>query len=98
MKKLYFRLGIVLIGLIAVLAVAGSTENLQAGSNADVSGFCRDNDDFGMSHGECVSIGETNVNALAQRGVTDGVTICQILHDVFGPFPLGNCVSRYAGY
>jgi len=98
MKKTGLRFAIAAVALIAVVMLAGSSESVQAGSssNADVSGFCKDNDDFGMSHGTCVSIGETNVNALAQRGATDGVTICKILEQVFGPFPLGECVSRFA--
>jgi hypothetical protein len=98
MKKLHFRVAIALVALIAVFIVTGSTGKVHAdpSSHGDVSGFCRDNADFGTSHGECVSIGEAHVNALADRGVTDGVAICKILEQVFGPFPLGQCVMRFA--
>ena len=99
MKKTNLRLAVVLVGMIAVF-MAGSAGKVQAyGSpNADVSGFCSDNNDFGMSHGQCVSIAQANVNALAQRGNTDGVAICKILEQVFGPYPLGTCVSRFAKF
>jgi hypothetical protein len=95
MKKLNFRVAIV--GLIAVLIMAGSARKLQAdpSPNAAVNGFCSDNDDFGLRHGQCVSIAEAFVNALANRGVADAINTCKILEQVFGPFPLGQCVSRF---
>ena len=79
-----------------MFAVPAGKVQANPSPNADVSGFCSDNDDFGMSHGECVSVGETNVNALEGRGITDVVTVCKILEGVFGPFPLGNCISHFA--
>jgi hypothetical protein len=99
MKTTNLRLTIVSAGLIAAFMLAVPAGKLAAvpNPNADVSGFCSANNDFGRSHGECVSIGEANVNALAQRGVTDDVAICKILQQVFGPFPLGNCISHFAG-
>jgi hypothetical protein len=98
MKTLNFRVATLLVALIAALTVTGSADKVQAGPSphAAINGFCDANNDFGHSHGECVSIAETNVNALANRGVTDGVTICKVLEEVFGPFPLGDCVSRFA--
>jgi hypothetical protein len=100
MKKLNVRIGIALVGLTAVLIVAGSVNKAQAGppSHADVSGFCSDNNDFGRSHGECVSVGEAAVNAVEGRGITEAVAVCKILEGVFGPFPLGQCVSHFASY
>jgi len=99
MKRINLRLTIVSAGLIAAFVLAVPAGKLAAAPdrNSDVSGFCTANDDFGRSHGECVSIGEANVNALEQRGVTSDVAICKILHQVFGPFPLGNCISHFAG-
>lgn len=92
----------VLLALIGVFVVAGPVGKVQAGQapspRGDVSGFCSDNDDFGMSHGECVSFAEANINALEGRGNTDGVAICEMLERVFGPFPLGQCISRFAQY
>jgi hypothetical protein len=98
MKKLNFRVAVAVVGLITVFIMAGSAKKLQAdpSPNAAVSGFCSDNDDFGLRHGECVSIAEANVNALAGRGIADTLTVCKILEQVFGPFPLGQCVSRFA--
>jgi hypothetical protein len=100
MKRSHSRISYAVVGLMLALMMAGSIPHARANPSpqADVQGFCSDNEDFGMSHGECVSIAETNVNALAARGNTDGVTICQILENVFGPFPMGQCVSRFAGY
>jgi hypothetical protein len=100
MKRTNFRVVIALLAVVAVVVLAGPVERAQADSpdHADVNGFCSDNDDFGMSHGECVSITQTHVNALAERGNTDGVTICKVLQEVFGPFPLGDCVRRFAKY
>ena len=99
MKRLNLGAIIALVVLIAVVyMLAGSAVGrVQAESkdNSNVSGFCSDNDDFGMSHGACVSLGEANVNALAGRGITDGVAICRALEDVFGPFNFGQCVIRY---
>ena len=87
---------VVTIAVVCMLAGA-AVGQVQADSsnNPDVSGFCSDNDDFGMSHGECVSLGEANVNALAGRGITDGVAICKVLEQIFGPFNFGQCVIRY---
>jgi hypothetical protein len=87
---------VVIIAIVYMLAGA-AVRQVQANSlaNGDVSGFCSDNDDFGMSHGECVSFGEANVNALAGRGITDGVAICKSLEQVFGHFNFGQCVIRY---
>src|SRR5436190_15199021 len=98
MKKLNFA-ALALTALIAVFMLAGSTEKVEAAPSphGDVSGFCNDNDDFGRSHGECVSVAEANINALEGRGNTDSVAICKILEQVFGPFPLGQCISRFAG-
>ena len=78
MKIVNSRLTIAMAGLIAVFLLAGSADKVQANPspNAGVSGFCTANNDFGTSHGQCVSVGETNVNALEQRGVTDAVTGC----------------------
>jgi hypothetical protein len=87
---------VVLIAIVYVLAGAGvGRVHAESQHNSDVSGFCTDNDDFGMSHGACVSLGEANVNALAGRGITDGVAICRVLEEVFGPFNFGQCVIRY---
>src|SRR5262249_19869633 len=98
MKKLDFRVAIAVVGLITVFFMAGSARTLQAdpSPNAAVSGFCSDNDDFGLAHGQCVSITEAYVNALAGRGIADTINTCKILEQVFGPFPLGQCVSRFA--
>ena len=101
MKKLNFRFAIAVLGLaVFILAASFGSVRVHAGpsSNGAVSGFCSDNDDFGRSHGDCVSIGEADVNALEQRGVTDSVELCKYLEHVFGPFPMGNCISRFASY
>ena len=100
MKNMNFRYAIAVMALIALLVAVAPVRNVQAAPslNPDVSGFCSDNDDFGLSHGQCTSIAETNINALAGRGNTDNVTICKALENVFGPFPLGQCVSRLAGF
>ena len=99
MKKTNVRLTIVSVGLIAAFMLVAPAGKLAAvpNPNTGVSSFCSENNDFDRSHGECVSIGEANVNALAERGVTDDVTICRILQQVFGPFPLGNCISHFTG-
>jgi len=98
MKRLNLRVAITVVALMTVFIIAGSAGKVQADPSPqeNVNRFCTDNGDFAMSHGECVSIGETNINALADRGVTDAVTICKILEEVFGPFPLGRCISRFA--
>ena len=95
MKRL--EIAVALVTLMAVFVFVSSVARLQANPSphGDVSGFCSENNDFGYSHGDCVSIGETNVNALADRGITDGVTICRILENAFGPFPLGRCVTHF---
>jgi hypothetical protein len=99
MKRLNISAIISAVVLVAVvyILVGGAVGRVQAESqqHSDVSGFCKDNDDFGMSHGACVSLGEANVNALAARGITDGVAICRALEQVFGPFNFGQCVIRY---
>ena len=101
MKKFDFRFTVTVLAF-AVFILAGSfssvTVHADPTSSAAVSGFCSDNDDFGRSHGDCVSIGEANVNTLEQRGVTDSVALCRYLEHVFGPFPMGNCVSHFASY
>ena len=101
MKRI--KVAFVLLALIGVFVVAGSAVKVQAGqalptSHGDVSGFCSDNDDFGMSHGECVSVVEANINALEGRGIADSVAICKMLERAIGPFPLGQCISRFARY
>jgi len=100
MKSSKLRVAIALLGLAAVVTVVSSVRKVQADSSphADVSGFCSYNDNFGHSHGECVSIAQANVNALAGNGIADAVAICKILEGVFGPFPLGQCVSHFASY
>jgi hypothetical protein len=97
------KVAFVLLALIGVCVGAGSAGKVQAGqagpaSHGDVSGFCSDNNDFGTSHGECVSVAEANINALEDRGNADGVAICKMLERVFGPFPLGQCISRFARF
>jgi hypothetical protein len=100
MKNLNLRGAIALVAVIALIVVAGSARKLQADSSlhADVSGFCSNNDDFGRSHGECVSIAQAAVNATAGLGNADGVEICKILEQIFGPFPLGQCLRRYTRF
>ena len=97
MNKLILCAAIGVVALVTVFMVSGSAGDFPTGAanHGDVSGFCSDNDDFGMSHGECVAIGQANVNALAGRGISDGVAICKILEEVFGPFNFGQCVIRY---
>jgi hypothetical protein len=97
MNKLILRISIALVAVATVFMVSGAAGDFPTGAanHGDVSGFCSDNDDFGMSHGECVAIGEANVNALAGRGISDGVAICKILEEVFGPFNFGQCVIHY---
>jgi hypothetical protein len=100
MKRSIF-IAIALVALATLLFVSGPVNAVHAQSPADredIQGFCNDNNDFGMSHGDCVSVAETNINALAGSGNTDGVTICKILENVFGPFPMGDCVNRFAKY
>ena len=97
------NVAVVLLALIGLFVVASPVGKVQAGqaspsARGDISGFCSDNDDFGMSHGECVSVAEANINALEGRGNADGVAICKMLERVFGPFPLGQCISRFARY
>jgi hypothetical protein len=98
MKRSNIAKAVALVVIVAITyMLAGAVGRVQANSsdNADVSGFCSDNDDFGMSHGQCVSLGEANVNALAGRGISDGVAICRSLEQIFGPFNFGQCVIRY---
>jgi len=97
MSKLISRFAIALVVVFTVFMVSGSAGDFPTGaaSHGDVSGFCSDNDDFGMSHGQCVAIGQANINALAGRGITDGVAICKMLEEVFGPFNFGQCIIRY---
>ena len=101
MKRI--KVAFVLLAVIGMFVVAGSAGKVQAGqagptSHRDVSGFCSDNNDFGRSHGECVSVVEANINALEGRGNADNVAICKILERVFGPFPLGQCISRFSPF
>jgi hypothetical protein len=94
------KVAFVLLALIAVFLAAGPVGKVQAdpSPHGDISGFCSDNDDFGMSHGECVSVAEANINALEGTGNADGVAICKMMERVFGPFPLGQCISRFARF
>jgi len=100
MKNLNLRIAIALVAVLALFVMAGSTQKVHADSSphGDVSGFCSDNDDFGRSHGECVSIAQAAVNAIAGRGNADGVEICKLLEQMFGPFPMGQCVYRYTRF
>jgi len=97
MNKLILCTAIGAVALVTVFIVSGSAGDfpIGAGSHANVSGFCTDNDDFGMGHGQCVAIGQANINALAGRGISDGVAICKMLEEVFGPFNFGQCLSHY---
>ena len=97
MNKLILCAAIGLVAVVTVFLASSSAGDFPTGAadHADVSGFCKDNDDFGMSHGQCVAIGQANINALAGRGITDGVAICKMLEEVFGPFNFGQCLSRY---
>ena len=99
MKNLNLRGAVVLLAVVALIVVAGSAQKVKADSpHGDSSGFCSDNDNFGRTHGECVSIAEAAAHATAGLGNADGVEICKLLEQIFGPFPLGQCISHYTKF
>jgi hypothetical protein len=100
MKKTNLHVAVCLSAVIALFLMASATVKVQAdpAPNSNVSQFCTENNDFGHTHGECVSIWEANANAFAGKGIAEAVALCKILEEVFGPFPLGQCISHFASY
>ena len=80
MKKLVFLIvAVVLLAALIVGAVPASAE----GPPPNMSIFCKENNDFGLSHGECVSAEQLNplnwCKWLDEQGLLDD--------------PLGQCLS-----
>ena len=83
------RVAALVTGALMLLALAGP-----AAAAPGVEQFCTDNNNFGVSHGTCVSI----IQAESNNGNADPVAFCKIFElEVqqagFPPFPLGQCVS-----
>src|SRR5262245_41910222 len=87
MKKPNLHVAGCLSALLALVLIASVTVKVHAdpAPNSSVSQFCTENNDFGRTHGECVSIWEANANALAGKGIAEAVALCKILQEVLGP-------------
>src|SRR5262249_46378285 len=94
-NKLNRCLAVALVGLTAasVLVLLPAKTLADPRSNAIASKLCRENNDLGLTHGQCTSLTEALINADFQRGNSDALYVCKDLRDAGLDFPLGQCVK-----